>query len=197
MTASPCSSYSPLSAARVTRECEKPTLAPLKTIPVQYSGCGRPAREYRGGGRGGAPASRKYWLAHPESNARRTAAKARAGADRIFIAPSSLEQAADLAGVRALENTSLGEERAHQRSRRDVERGVGDRHPLRGPMHAGVAGDFRGSALSYGNRRAIGDRNVDARKRRRDVKRNAVPLRKNGDRVSPDLVRDIAVRRDA
>ena len=42
---------------------EKPTLAPLKTIPVQYSLYGQAERVKKGEGQGGLPASRKYFPA--------------------------------------------------------------------------------------------------------------------------------------
>src|SRR5438445_8116125 len=75
------------------------------------------------------------------------------------------------------------EQTAHQLGRRDVEGRVGDGYAFGRPAHARVTGDFGGAALLDGDRASVGHRDIDAGKRRRNVKRNAVALGEHGKRV--------------
>src|SRR5688572_13049233 len=78
-----------------------------------------------------------------------------------------------------------------------VERRIAHRHAFGCPARLAVPGDLRRRTLLDRNMRAVGDAGIEGGKRGGDVERYAVPLREHGERVSADLVRDIAVRRDA
>ena len=79
---------------------------------------------------------------------------------------------------------------------RDVEGGVPRADAGAGRWHAPRTTGPRRRALLDRDRCAVRAGEVDGRRRRGDVERDAVLLREHGERVRPDLVRHVAVGRD-
>src|SRR5579859_836951 len=94
-------------------------------------------------------------------------------------------------------NSFFGDDRGYVFRRGYVECGIFDSDPIGNHLFSADVGYLFGVALLDGNLAAIGTSQVHGRNGRGYVERDAVLFGENRDRVSADLVGDVAVGRDA
>src|SRR5262245_26475457 len=111
--------------------------------------------------------------------------------------PTATEERGNPGAARFPHDAALGDDAGDELGRRDVERRVAHRHALRRPAPVAVAGHLDRRPLLDRDARAVRDLRIEGRERGGDVKRDAVALRQNGEGIGADLVRHVAVGRDA
>src|SRR5437016_2034271 len=95
--------------------------------------------------------------------------------------------------VWGLRDSPIGDDRGHERMWRHIECRIEYADTVRNHADATDVGDFGRVALFDRNMRAIRNRQVQRRERRRDIKWNLVLLRQNGNWIRSDFVRDVAI----
>src|ERR1700683_5014928 len=110
---------------------------------------------------------------------------------------AGLEEHLQTLGIGRPSHTALRDDAGHEPMRRHVKGGVPHRGPIgREPRGTQMRHLFRVAFFDW-NLAAVGRPEVDGREGRRHVERHAVRLGEDRHGVRPDLVRDVAIRRDA
>src|SRR5213594_2134765 len=116
---------------------------------------------------------------------------------RFRALTSEMIQPSEILYVWRLCYTAIGNNRSHKRIRRYVESGIENRNAIRNNTHATKVRNLCWVALLDWNTGTIGNFQVQCGKRRGDIERDFVLFREDGKGIGSNLVRDVAICRNA